>query len=293
LVFNIFGIMIRNIFAIIFVFLFSVSLFSEDIPKDYCLNDDEYKLFMLINEFRNENELSVIPLSPSLSFVARTHAKDIFTYHPDTSICNMHSWSDKGNWTACCYNKYVINQECMWEKPNELTNYPDKGYELIYFENDNTLKPENVLNLWKKVKASSEMILTSGKWKNFDWNAIGVGVYKGYALVWFGELTDNEDEIKFCNPSEKLIEKETSGSKNSIIRNKTGKYYLIVSSFPNEKDAKKEYSTLKKRGFKNVKILVKNNKYRLSISDNFDMSKVKQSMKKYSSKFKDAWILKF
>lgn len=282
-----------NIFITVFAFLFSSNLFANDIPKEYCLNNDEYKLFMLINEFRNENELSVIPLSASLSFVAHTHAKDIFTYHPDTSICNLHSWSDKGNWVACCYNKYTQSQECMWGKPGEITNYANKGYELILFENDNTVNPETILNLWKKVKASSEMILTAGKWKNFDWNAIGVGIYEGYAVVWFGEQADNEDEIKFCNPSKKLLEKETSNNKNSIIKNKTGKYYLIVSSFPNEKDAKKEFSHLKNRGFKNVKIIVKNNKYRLSISDNSDISKVKQTMKKYSSKFKDAWILKF
>jgi len=270
-----------------------MNLFSDGIPKDYCLNDDEYKLFMLINEFRNENELSVIPLSASLSFVARTHAKDIFTYHPDTSICNLHSWSDKGNWTACCYNKYVKSQECMWEKPKELTNYNDKGYELIYFENDNTLKPENVINLWKKVKASSEMILTSGKWKNFDWNAIGVGIYEGYAFVWFGEITDNEDKPDLCNPLRNKIENEPSESKNSILKNKTGKFYLIVGSFSKESEAKNEFEQLKKRNFINLKILYRNKKYSVSISDNSDISKVKKILKKYSSKFKDAWILKF
>ncbi len=283
----------KNIFITVFVLFLSPILFADDLPKDYCMNNDEYKLFMLINEFRNENELSVIPLSASLSFVARTHAKDIFTYHPDTSICNLHSWSDKGNWTACCYNKYVQNQECMWEKPIEITNYNDKGYELIFYENDNTVKPENVINLWKRVKASSEMILTSGKWKNFDWNAIGIGIFEGYAIVWFGEKADKEDEIKFCNPSKKLSEKATSINENTIIKNKTGKYYLIVSSFPNEKDAKKEFSQLKNRSFRNVKILVRNKKYRLSIYDNIDISEVKRIMKKYSSKFKDAWILKF
>ncbi|MBI9038594.1 MAG: SPOR domain-containing protein [Bacteroidales bacterium] len=283
----------KYIFTIILFFLFSMSLFSDGIPKDYCLNDDEYKLFMLINEFRNENELSVIPLSASLSFVARTHAKDIFTYHPDTSICNLHSWSDKGNWTACCYNKYVKSQECMWEKPKELTNYNDKGYELIYFENDNTLKPENVINLWKKVKASSEMILTSGKWKNFDWNAIGVGIYEGYAFVWLGELTDNEDKPDLCNPLGNIIENESSESKNSIIKNKTGKFYLIVGSFSKESEAKNEFEQLKKRNFINLKILYRNKKYSVSISDNSDISKVKKVLEKYSSKFKDAWILKF
>jgi hypothetical protein len=29
-----------------------------------------------------------------------------------------------------------------------------------------------------------------GKWKSINFKAMGVGIYKGYACVWFGELED-------------------------------------------------------------------------------------------------------
>jgi hypothetical protein len=34
-------------------------------------------------------------------------------------------------------------------------------------------------------------MMNIGMWKQ-PWNAIGIGIYKGYALVWFG----HEEEVK-------------------------------------------------------------------------------------------------
>ena len=44
--------------------------------------------------------------------------------------CNLHSWSDKGPWSACCYTPDHAQAQCMWDKPSELTNYPGNGYEI-------------------------------------------------------------------------------------------------------------------------------------------------------------------
>ena len=35
-------------------------------------------------------------------------------------------------------------------------------------------------------------MINLGIWKNRTWNAVGVGIYKNYAVVWFGEESDKE-----------------------------------------------------------------------------------------------------
>ena len=34
------------------------------------------------------------------------------------------------------------------------------------------------------------VMVNKGIWKNSNWEAIGVGIYKNYAVVWFGEEED-------------------------------------------------------------------------------------------------------
>ncbi|MFM6401271.1 MAG: hypothetical protein ACKPFF_31745, partial [Planktothrix sp.] len=46
------------------------------------------------------------------------------------------------------------------------------------------------LDLWKKSPAHNAVILNQGQWANLDWNALGVGLYKGYGVLWFGEEVD-------------------------------------------------------------------------------------------------------
>jgi len=33
-------------------------------------------------------------------------------------------------------------------------------------------------------------MINDGIWKQIKWNAIGIGIYKEYGVVWFGELMD-------------------------------------------------------------------------------------------------------
>ena len=40
-------------------------------------------------------------------------------------------------------------------------------------------------------KPPFEVILNQGIWKNLNWNAIGVGILNGYAVIWFGEEFDS------------------------------------------------------------------------------------------------------
>jgi len=41
-----------------------------------------------------------------------------------------------------------------------------------------------------------EVILNHGRWKKYQWNAIGVGIYKGYAALWFGVEHDPLSSIE-------------------------------------------------------------------------------------------------
>lgn len=150
---------------------------------------EEQHLYDLIMEYRKEKKLPLIPLSKSLNFVAKTHAKDLQNNQPNNGRCNMHSWSKKGNWKACCYTDDHKKASCMWEKPSELTSYKSEGYEIAYF-GTNQIAPEEVLETWIKSKGHHQVIINQGIWKKTEWNAIGIAIYENYAVVWFGEEID-------------------------------------------------------------------------------------------------------
>ena len=89
----------------------------------------------------------------------------------------------------------------MWNKPRELTNYHGDGYEIAYWTNE-PLSPADFasksLTGWKRSPEHNEVILNKGMWKTADWNAMGVGYYLGYTVIWFGKEPDVEPEILPC-----------------------------------------------------------------------------------------------
>jgi hypothetical protein len=40
-------------------------------------------------------------------------------------------------------------------------------------------------------------LINSGTWSKIKWKAIGIGIYKEYGLVWFGDVED-EATAKLC-----------------------------------------------------------------------------------------------
>ena len=154
------------------------------------LNMEEKKLFDLIMAFRKEKGLTAIPHSKSLTFVAQSHVKDLVNNKPDKGNCNAHSWSSNGNWTACCYTPDHAQAKCMWEKPRELTSYLGNGFEIAFITSGEALAI-NALNSWKTSSGHNEVIVNQGIWKNSNWRAIGIGLYKGFAVVWFGQEYDS------------------------------------------------------------------------------------------------------
>jgi uncharacterized protein YkwD len=157
------------------------------------LSKDEQELYELITQYRKENKLPKIPLSKELTKVARLHAEDLSLNDPTNKRCNAHSWSNKGHWEPCCYTSDHKNAECMWFKPKELSEYSGIGYEIVarYLNTNDPsikMKPAEALNTWKKSPGHNNVIINKKGWKNKEWKAIGIGLFRGVAVVWFGEV---------------------------------------------------------------------------------------------------------
>jgi uncharacterized protein YkwD len=177
-------------------------LTSESCEGD-AVDSDETTLYTLVNEYRAEKGLPKISLSPALSIVANRHVRDL---HENIGTLT-HSWSN------CSYDSN--NSEtysCMWEAPQRLgTSYPGNGYENAYGTSGFQVIPSTAFESWKKSDSHNDVILNLSIWKNITWKAIGVGIYKGYAVLWFGKATDKSAVIGAAS------ETESTSSANSVL----------------------------------------------------------------------------
>lgn len=155
---------------------------------------DEIELYHLITKYRTQHGLPLICLSQSLTYVAQVHAKDVYMYFDEIPQgCNPHSWSSHGTWRRCDYYPDHRNAEGMWSKPRELTPYIGNGYEIIHYfvpPKSGICTPQGALDGWKHSSPHNACILNQGIWRSLRWNAIGIGIYKGVACVWFGQDSD-------------------------------------------------------------------------------------------------------
>jgi hypothetical protein len=169
---------------------------------DVCLSPAEKSLAIQINEYREEKRLPEVAISLSLTYVAQLHARDLMLHYKQNSRCNLHSWSDNGPWSSCCYTPDHRKASCMWNKPRELTKYPGDGYEIAFYSNYPYSSPAifatDILKGWKKSNGHNEIIVNKGKWKTSTWKAMGIGVYGNYAVVWFGESEDKAGTPSVC-----------------------------------------------------------------------------------------------
>jgi len=162
--------------------------------KNHCVTVEEKKLYLLVNDYRKEKNQPHIPLSKSLSFVAHSHMVDLYKNVKEMS----HGWS------TCKYDaKDKKTWECMWLKPSELTDYKGYGYECVYFVSSGQAKAFEALKVWKKSTPHNNVIINKASWSSRKWNALGVGIYKNYAALWFGEDKETESEPLMCLEEEK------------------------------------------------------------------------------------------
>ena len=187
-------------FAIFMLFL-ALTGFTDRSQKSetVCLSAEEKKLYDLIMVYRKAHRLPAIPLSRRLTLVAQTHARDLSeNYAFDVkNACNPHSWSEKGKWTSCCYTNDHKQASCMWSKPKEIADYPGNGFEIAYYSSAGANAKEG-LDGWKISPGHNPLLINLGTWKPVTWKAIGIGIYKEYGLVWFGEESD-ENTPSNCN----------------------------------------------------------------------------------------------
>ena len=92
----------------------------------------------------------------------------------------------------------------MWNKPRELTNYIDNGYEIACGSSEKkydgyVMTADYALQAWKKSTQHNAVIVNLDSWKNTSWNAIGIGIYKGFAVVWFGKSADSAGVPEKCS----------------------------------------------------------------------------------------------
>jgi uncharacterized protein YkwD len=166
-----------------------------------CLTSEEKKLYDLMMAYRKSKGLDNISLSAKLTQVAQAHARDLAeNYEFDVkNKCNPHTWSKKGNWSSCCYTNDHKEAKCMWDKPSEIAGYLSPGYEIAYYSSAGASAKEG-LDGWKKSPSHNPLIINSGMWNKVTWNGIGIGIYKEYGVVWFGELEDKSPLSPCENP---------------------------------------------------------------------------------------------
>ena len=274
----------RYLFFLFFLVTLSVSFAQKKIPADYCITQDEMQLFQTINSIREEYGKKPVKLSASLSVVARTHCTDLLLNHPDTSICNLSSWSNKGNWTPCCYNSYIPKPRCMKKKPKELTPYPYYGYEMAAFFQDG-YNIDSLVNWWSDTKEVLDMILTRGVWENKKWVVGGVGIDSNYVSIWFGQKPDKVKAPHLCKGKK-------AGKKHIAVSTDKSWFYLIIASFNNEADAKEALRRTRKSGFKEVGLLKGKKNIRVYIGKYESLKEASHVKSSLSPTYRDAWILK-
>jgi nitrogen regulatory protein PII-like uncharacterized protein len=296
---------------------------TKPIPASYCISPMEYKLYNMINDYRRSYDLPPIPLSKSLCYVASTHVNDLFFHHPDQGSCNAHSWSNQGNWKPFCYPRDENKKNSVWDKPEELTPYRGKGYEIVYWENDAAVI-DSIITLWKSMDYFNSFLMNTGKWQGKKWNAIGIGIHENYACAWFGEVPDPEGEPFICGQVPQnnssvhkvpvIIEKKKPEQKDlplkkvqpdvqkkvpppnpkvvSAIAN-TGitNYYIIVKGVAPEKELQHFLKDLQIKGYSSSQLVEKNGKQRVSIMEFQEKSKADSALRQVKKTWQDAWIL--
>ncbi|HEY9116123.1 MAG TPA: SPOR domain-containing protein [Bacteroidales bacterium] len=272
---------------LIFLSLAQLTFAQKQLPANFCISTQEKALFDKINQLRKIYSKKPLKLSASLSYVAKVHVDDLLRNNPDTSVCNLSSWSNKGSWNACCYNPYVLNQDCMWDKPKELTPYPYRGYEIAgYFEEEFTV--DSVLDLWSGEKEVIDMLIAEGEYSNKDWVCMGVGMNSNYVSVWFGQRADGAGVPKVCSDN---AETSVAVIAPADTLSKAG-YYLIFGSFNNINDAREALKKYRKDGFENGGFLKYGDVTRVYLNRFDDMKEAMLAKQKLPSAYREAWIYK-
>lgn len=180
----------------------------------------------------------------------------------------------------------------MTEKPAELTSYPGIAYELVYWDNREATASD-AFDQWKTIPASKDMIINIKKWEETEWNGMGVAIKGNFAILWLGPNFDVIKETPICN-SKRIIKNENApDSANFIVKNKTGRFYLVVASLPQLNEAHKIIKDLAAKGYRQAKIIQNDGKFRVSAVDYPTKEHALPAKNRLKADYKDVWIMEF
>ena len=272
----------------------------KTVPANYSITKNELQLFEAINIFRAKHDLGELQLSPSLSFVAKTHLNDIRLYGKDEHGCNMNSWSDKGKWIPCCFNEKQKNLDLMTSKPSEIIGFRGKGYEIVIATKKGA-SIKDLAALWLSAKSTQDFIMNKGQSSNQNWQCIGVSIYNGFASIWASEMPDRITDVTFlkevnakttkAEPAQidplkaKAKTETTAETVNSSNPDKGTSYFLVHSSYTSLPDAMKTFESLKKDGFKNLVMIDARGKYRVALGIYTTEAAAVAALHQYSPKY--------
>jgi hypothetical protein len=266
---------------------------TDTIPDDFCISAEEYQLYQLINDYRKVFALPEVVLSKSLSYVAIAHARDLAANFNADTICNMHSWSDKGRWKPICFPSEQSRKNNVHLKAKEIIGYQTEAFEITYWSNvENT--PKQILGFWRENTVSADLLINRAKWENHTWKAIGIGIEDGYAVVWLGEGIDFEVSTPVCGTSIQVLNDASSDYKALNTKKASTKkpvYYITIGSYNNRKDALNAVRSYKEMGYPKTVLIDVGNKIRVAVDYFSDKKEADQALKKYARKFKGAWVL--
>ena len=280
--------MLQRIFITLFFCFAGISAFTQSGLDDLCLSEAEMSVVQKINAFRQEHGLQPVPLSRSLTYVADVHAKDLYFFYNENSGGSMHSWSEKGRWKGCLYTNPKTDGRCMHNKPSELTSYQGLGFELVYWDNTGN-EADNAFSTWVENSDNRKMLLNDGAYVTYDWNAMGVRIFKGYVIVWFGTITDEAAVLYECGAQPEIS--ATASDVSSPAPKPQKLYYVVVASYHNHSDAQRDKVRWEKRFFEPLKLLENNGKYRLAVGAYNDNAAAEKALKMIQKQVKDAWII--
>jgi len=168
-------------------------LHAGSIPDDGIgtITEAEERLYELLMQYRKEKGLEPIPLSKSLTIVAQYHARDLEINAPHmNSAGNLHSWSKGDKWSGVVYTADHKQAKGMWNKPRELTSYQGDGYEISSGWSGANMTADLAIGQWRTSRPHNDVMINQGTWADVKWRAVGVGIYRGYAHIWFGKEDD-------------------------------------------------------------------------------------------------------
>ena len=176
----------------------SNKLLDVDSPE---LSAKEKELIKIVNDYREQHGKKRLKVSKSLMKVARTHINDLnMNFDMDNPPVdargikgNMHSWSDKGNWTPVVYTDDHEYSKLMRIKPKEITEYNQAGFEVAV--NGFMITPQRALKSWQNSPGHNDVILSQNKWADptpeqiedglSGLSNMGVAINGNYACIWF------------------------------------------------------------------------------------------------------------